>query len=153
MQETPKIFSDAVLFTDLVSYFVVPLFLLLVSWLLHRQFNAKLNAGMEFFVFLLSFDLACLAQRHFADRINPRFGDHYHALFVLLAVVALGFLVYAARVQGQIYTHVSHGPGLLAPTSPRASAISYYPLGGVLVCWTFAMAGIGFHLYVTLGNR
>ncbi len=129
-------------FREVVTFYAIPLGILIFSFLVQRQFKARLNAGLELFAFLLSLDLTFLVYANPGSvRINPEFKDIYGALFVALAVVSLIFLAIAARVQEKIYNHTRHALN------------EYYPLGGVFACWLFALCEMGFHLYVSLGGK
>ena len=154
MEDFARLFADPGLFGELISFFVAPLGILLLSWLVQRHFEARLNAGVEFFAFLAALDFAYFAQSAQGGvRVNPRFVDHYYPLFVSLVIMSLLLLAYAARTQGQIFQHLAvHSPsGNVGGVSGEESMKLYYPVAGVVICWTVALAAIGFHLYVVLG--
>ncbi len=131
---TPESFEQAVVL------FVIPLGILVLSWLIQHHFRARLNAGIEFFAFLVALDLAYLAHGdHGIPRINPQFTAVYRPMFTFLLVLSLCFMGWAARVQALIYEHISH----------RAQ---YYPAGRVFFCWLFALAAIDCHVVITLGG-
>ncbi len=128
-------------FRELSSFFLIPLGILIVSGLLQwQQFNMRLNAGIEFFTFLVGLDLSFLMWGDVGPlRINPEYQGNYGPLFSVLCLGSLILMVVAARVQSRIYEHIR-------------GQLKYYPLWPVSFCWLFALGGIGFHLYVALGG-
>lgn len=127
-------------FRELISFFAVPLGLLVVSWLLQRNFRMRLNAGTEFFTFLLALDMTYIIWFDTGTlRINPRFAEIYLPFFVALSISSLILMIYATRIQSLIYAHTKRH-------------LRYYPLWRVTICWLFGLAGIGFHLYALLGG-
>lgn len=127
-------------FRELTSFFVVPLGILVGSGLIQRQFRMRLNAGIEFFTFLMGIDLTFLIWADVGSlRINPNFQGIYGPLFVLLFLGSFVSMGFAARVQSLVYDHVS-------------GQLDYYPLMRISLCWLLALSGIALHLYVALGG-
>jgi uncharacterized membrane protein YidH (DUF202 family) len=126
---------------ETLMIFLIPLGVLGLKWLIQQQVGkARLDSGIDLFVFLTSLDLAYLASGNSTiSRINPHFATMYSALFVILLIVSLFLLVYAARVQSLVDKFFRRG--------------RHYPLGEVCLCLFFAMVSIGFHCIVLLGGH
>lgn len=121
-----------------ISYFVIPVGVMLVSWAVQNSFKLRLNAGTELFAFGFALDLDLLFDQQDAiTRINPLFRSSFAAVFTITLLICIGFLVHATRVQCSI---------------SKRGGKKYYPYFQVAVCWVFAIAVIGFHLFVVLGS-
>jgi hypothetical protein len=120
-----------------VSYFLIPFGVMLISWAVQRSFKLRLSAGTELFAFGFALDLDLLYdQRYVATRINPAFRDSFDSIFTVALLVSLWFLIHASSVQSQI---------------GKRGGKRYYPYIQVALCWVFAIAVIGFHLFAVLG--
>lgn len=87
------------------AFFVIPLGVLIFSWLIQNQFHMRLNAGIEFFTFMMALDLTFLMWSDAGGlRINPQFSGMYSMLFVLLLLFKILFA--ALR-------HLKFGPAVL----------------------------------------
>lgn len=127
-------------FVELTLFFVIPLMILIGCWLIQRQWNMRLNAGVELFVFLLSLDVTLLICYDTGTvRINPLFAAIYRPLFGTLLALSFLLLGAANRVQWQIVQSSGY-------------AMRPYPLFRVSICWLFALASTAFHLYAMLGG-
>src|ERR1035441_3473586 len=123
-------------FEQATELFIVPLGILVLSWLIQRQHDARLNAGSDLFVLIASLDLMYLAKGAAAvPRINPDFSRYCGPLFVCSLVLSLILLSYAAIVQGVIQKHLT-------------GEVKYYPGIRVFEAWVFALASIDFHVIV-----
>lgn len=123
-----------------ISYFLIPLGILLVSYQVQRNFNLRLNSATDLYVFLCALDLAFLINRDSgAPRVNPLVAGYYMQTFVLGFLISLWFLTYSARIQSRVQTYIL--------------GTAYYPIGGVSLCWIFAMGLIATHFFIVLGQR
>jgi len=106
-------------FEQTTVLFIVPLGVLLVAWLIQRQYNAKLNSGADLFVFLASLDLTYLAKADAAvPRINPDFAPVYNSLFVCSLIFSLIMLCYG-RDRPRSNPQVSASSGQVLPSWSR----------------------------------
>jgi hypothetical protein len=125
---------------ELSLFFLIPLALLLGSWLIQRQWRMRLNAAVDMFIFLMSLDVTLLVWYDTGIlRVNPIFVSVYRPLFGVLLAFSFVLLGLSNRVQWRIYQATVSGEG-------------HYPLWGVMICWLLAMASISFHLYAVLGG-
>lgn len=123
---------------DLVSYALIPIGVMLVSWVAQSSFGMRLNAGSELFAFGFALDLNLLLhQGTLSGRINPQFRDMYLSVFVVGLMASVLFLLFAAKTQSQIFRR-----------GPRR----YYPYIRVGVCWIVGIVLIAFHLFVLWGG-
>jgi hypothetical protein len=116
--------------------FVIPVCVVVLSWIFQSGFSMKLNAGGDIFAFSLGLDLNLLAQQpKLVSHINIHFQYHYAEIFVMALLVSIAFLYYSTKTQS-----------LISKRRPR----KYYPLAKVLLCWSACIATMGFHLYALL---
>lgn len=128
------------LFIQIVSYFLVPLGILGMSWIVQRQYKMKQNAGIDLFSFTSALDLSFLiTQVSGGTRLNPYFHDIAGGVFGCALLVSLFFLGYSVYTQSLILEQLKKRSG-------------YYPSGKVWLCWTVGLTAIGFHVWAILGG-
>ncbi len=124
-----------------VSFFLIPLGVLALSWLVQNQFHMRLNSGLDLFTFLVVLDLTYLSMPATGQKtIYPEVVPYYGHLFALLLITSFAFMVYAARVQERIQKHLR-------------DKRNFYPRIRVNTCWFFALISIGLHGFITLGGQ
>jgi hypothetical protein len=128
----------------LVSYIVIPIGVMLISWGEQRNFNMRLNAGVDLFAFGFALDLSLLLQEAVVKEQSTASVQAINASIIVLALlISLVFLQIAARTQSEI---------LQSQLRRAVARRVYYPLGKVWFCWVFAISVIVFHLYLLLGR-
>lgn len=96
----------------------------------------RFSAGCDIFSFLCSLDAVILMNRQVVSKIlSTKVLAHFYPIFVLLLIFTFLMILFSGRVQCKI-------------AKRRKSA---YPLLGVLVSWTLAVALIAFHLFLLTG--
>ena len=121
-----------------VSYGLIPIGVMFISWAAQASYRMKLNAGAEVFAFALGLDLNMLLDPYrLPAKVNPQFRSEFTAIFVLALIISTVLLIYSAKVQS-----------LIAKRGTR----SYYPYVGVGVCWMFGIGIMGFHLFALFGG-
>ena len=132
-----SVLADPTQLKGMVSYFLVPLGALTVSWLIQHSVIEKVGAGVDLFVFLAALDLGFLADPDgFHGRLQPQV---VHPTLVAFFIWSLIWVLLAAKVERAIHTH-TRGAGAV------------YPIKRVVLCWFVALVSISLHLYLTIGG-
>jgi hypothetical protein len=151
------------------EYFIVPVIVLLIAYVVSGQFSLKYSAGTDFFIFFLSADLgAIMSYDELRERINPAFRESYLAVFVTLAALSFLLVAVAGLTQRRIdawreyrmriaardeFEHAwySSGVGFPLPVVPRLVRANY-PLTRVIAAWIATVALLPMHLFVFFGR-
>ena len=120
-----------------VSYGLIPLGVLFISWLLQRSFSIRPNTSGDLFTFAAALDLDLILQPSLAARVNPEFAAHYATVFGLAFLFSLAFLIISNE------TH-----SILMRKGPKRR----FPFFRVSLCWIMSVGVTGFHLYALLGE-
>jgi len=132
---------DRTTFAQLAAFFLIPLGVVVISWLVQYNFKMRQSAATDLFAFIFALDVTLLVSHDVSNmKINPVFRPVYGPVFGVALVTSLILLLFAARVQAAIYANVARKRNC------------FYPLGRVIVCWICALASIAFHLFATLGG-
>ena len=127
-------------FVELVSYFLVPLGILCISWVIQVQFSMRQNAAIDIFSFTAALDLSFLVVHSSeTSRLNSHFHDIASAVFACSLLASLFFLGYSIYTQSLINKQLRQ-------------RTQYYPAKKVWVCWTAGLTAIGFHVWAILGG-
>lgn len=151
----PRNFMPAY-FGKLAEFFIVPLMVLSIAYIVSGQFRLKYSAGVDFFILYLSADLAA-AMDYESSRawINPLFRDQFLPVFLTLICLCFLLILAAGKTQNRIddYRDYKLKAGTWNSSWPvPAPPVKKYPLTGVVVCWIFTIALLPAHLFLYFGK-
>jgi hypothetical protein len=134
---SPTDVLNKVLSSNAVSYFYIPIGVLVLTHFIQRRFQLRRTTFSDLFAFMLALDLCLVTNQDIAGRINPLFQPYYVPLFVVAWLASAILLANSIYVQSLI--------GGTRSTRP-------FPAEKVALCWFFGFVMMSFHLFAILGG-
>jgi hypothetical protein len=138
----------------LAEYFIIPLLVLVIAYVISGQFSLKYSAGTDFFIFFLSADVGALIEADdLHTRMNPLFREDYSAVFCVLLLLSVLFVIVSGLTQRRIesWREERHKQTSWKYDKTNRYAVKY-PLVGVIGNWVAMVALMPTHLYVFFGK-
>jgi hypothetical protein len=138
MTPSLKAVLDRVLSLQALSYFYIPLSVLLLTHTIQHRFRLRISTCADLFCFTVALDIGLIANGRTVTRINRLFQPYFVQLFII------GWLASAVLLANSIYVQ-----SLLGKSGRVTKS---YPAEKVAVCWFFAFVMMSFHLFALLGG-